>query len=133
MHSFSLDLSSRLSVQTILDHPFICQGYMPMFKDISDPKPTVLQPRILYQSKAPEWPVVVSGQGGAGQDDRWARRQFSSLWAPMPSKYDLSGESSSAAVSNDSKVIFPFAQYFFYDVYLFFIDCSRVRLVVVTT
>lgn len=78
---------------------------MPIFKDISEPKPAVLQPRTLYQSKAPEWPVVVSGQGGAGQDDRWARRQFSSLWAPMPSKYDLSGESSFTNISKDSKVI----------------------------
>jgi len=51
----------------------------------------------LYQKAA--YPLDVGGVAPAPPDAQWSRRQFSSIWAPQPQAYDISGASSGGTLS----------------------------------
>jgi serine/threonine protein kinase len=95
-------LQNRLSFAGILESSYLTKGYSLSYEQSvqeqfsSSASLPVLNPRNLYQQDPPAWPTydkeAAAGGGGSG-DDKWARRQFSSLWAPMPAQYNLSGNS----------------------------------------
>lgn len=59
--------------------------------------PVAYDPRSLHAITPPRWPEVSDEAGSVhGGDPRWARRQFSTLWAPMPHAYNLHGDDSVA-------------------------------------
>ncbi len=92
----------RISVAGVLDHPYLTTGLLPEHHEKlhsslterdeeSDISPVVYDPRSLHAMPPPRWPEV-SEDGGSGESSRWARRQFSTLWAPMPHAYQVNGE-----------------------------------------
>lgn len=97
-----LDPRKRISAFAALDHPYLLQGILPhSLLAPTDETPCLYHPRSLHQTTPPQWPHG-DGSGVNAQDSRWARRQFSTLWAPMPPQYDL--QSSNATASAASKV-----------------------------
>jgi serine/threonine protein kinase len=51
----------------------------------------------LHREEAPS--LDVGSVAPAAEDSRWSRRQFSSIWAPQPKAYDLSGASGTGAAT----------------------------------
>lgn len=84
----------RLSITAVLDHPYLTHGLLPeyvsMFTSLGGNinEVPVYDPRSLHQRPAPTWPEV-NASGAQRGDARWARRQFSTLWAPMPAAYEM--------------------------------------------
>lgn len=86
------DPRTRASAFAVLDHPYLVQGILTdsIILTPTEETPVVYHPRSLHQQTPPSWPQGDGQSSGDGTlDSRWARRQFSTLWAPMPPKYDL--------------------------------------------
>lgn len=78
-----------------MDHSYLTKGYSREYAGVikerfSDYEIKPLNPAVLYQQTGPEWPKYDQDANQHGAGDKWARRQFSSLWAPMPVQYNLS-------------------------------------------
>jgi hypothetical protein len=104
------DPKKRYTVSMVLDHPYLVKGYLSSHEtNIQEIKgkesPAIssslstLNPRILYHLPPPVWPAY-DAQNTSKTDDKWARRQFSSLWAPMPAQYNLTGSVSLSGVNS---------------------------------
>lgn len=84
----------RLPITAVLDHSYLTCGLLPEYATIhsaltgSGSQLPVYDPRSLHKRTAPIWPEV-NASGPGGGDARWARRQFSTLWAPMPAAYEM--------------------------------------------
>lgn len=96
--------SSRSTIETAIEHPYLIYGYP---KHVTDTQRELLKeacpvynPRSLHLRSPPEWPDI-SKDRNAG-DERWARRQFSTLWAPMPHAYQLDDSNSAYVKVNYS-------------------------------
>ena len=83
-----------MTVANALDHPYLSIGYLPhqssQLKSHNFVVPAIYNPHAIHNTSPPTWPDVSHISGG-GSDDKWARRQFSTLWAPMPKEYDIGG------------------------------------------
>eukprot|EP01034_Spumella_vulgaris_P029535 gene29535-36601_t len=94
-----VDRRQRLTTQSASQHAYLTSGLLSssLLHDNSA-CPQTLSPLSLHSSAPIALPTKkkrVSGEeGGSGgaQDELWARRQFSRLWAPMPSEYALDEE-----------------------------------------
>lgn len=83
-----------MSISNAMDHPYLTTGIMPSAAPTQHTAhPPVYNPRSIHNTPPPKWPDFVNTVG-TGQDDKWARRQFSTLWAPMPQDYNLAADSS---------------------------------------
>lgn len=101
----SARVGERLSVAGVLDHPYITTGLLPEHhqslhdgphQTTETELPVAYDPRSLHAMTPPRWPEVSEDGGSQGGDSRWARRQFSTLWAPMPHAYNVQGDDSVA-------------------------------------
>lgn len=59
----------------------------------------------LYQKQA--HPLDVGGVAPAPPDAQWSRRQFSSIWAPQPQAYDISGAAATSKNANTANLSSP--------------------------
>lgn len=114
-----------MSIEAVLDHPYLTSGLLALPTSTSssttsattttsltdhfggEPLPVSYAPRSLHLLRAqdlPRWPEPVAQADGSGGSNSggWARRQFSTLWAPMPKPYDLSGGSVASTTNNDN-------------------------------
>ncbi len=97
IHSLLTKLpQQRASVTAAMDHPYVTLGYLPKFSPLFDKLPVQrmppnYQPRTLYNIPSTDipWPDIVNDGNQDGSTEKWARRQFSTLWAPMPKSYDV--------------------------------------------
>lgn len=83
----SLDPTARPTASQLLNHPYLTHGLQSA--GTGDECPPVYNPISLHASIPPSWPE--SNKEQTASDGLWARRQFSSLWAPMPKDYQLQG------------------------------------------
>eukprot|EP01040_Poterioochromonas_malhamensis_P004095 gene4095-4382_t len=99
------DVNSRLSIGRLLDHPYITRGFTPRYEsaitsllsaESVQSNCPLYQPTQLYAQKSPPWPLYDTEGKQSAANDKWARRQFSSLWAPMPPQYSLQGSNHGA-------------------------------------
>ena len=95
-----VDPHHRLSLRDAIHHPYLTHGVLrgadtetdtgvgPGLATASQTTPILLSPLTLhFQAPMVELPRSTPG-GEVGADDQlWARRQFSSLWAPTPGKW----------------------------------------------
>ncbi|RYG68075.1 hypothetical protein EON64_05960 [archaeon] len=86
----AVDPRARPSISSVLLHPYLVQGFLPEHSQHMQLAHNIPQydPASLYNISPPSWPTS-SGNEGGGAEDIWKRRQFSSLWAPMPKDYNL--------------------------------------------
>lgn len=103
----SIDINNRMTVSEALSHPYILYGYATPTSSLNYPhnednNMIEFEPRNLHkESRIPvEWPqVLYSDSSKSGEDPQWARRQFSTLWAPLPSSYSLNTKVNTASTS----------------------------------
>ncbi len=108
IHSLLTKLpQQRASVTAAMDHPYVTVGYLPKFSPLFDKlsvqiKPPIYQPRTLYNIPSTDipWPDIANDGNQDGSTEKWARRQFSTLWAPMPKSYDVDNNSGGKDVDN---------------------------------
>jgi hypothetical protein len=112
----NLDPRWRLSLSSAVVHPFLTYGQYLDEQGIEDMKSDdailVMNPRCLYQSLVPivalPMPSSYSSSSSENDDSLWKRRQFSVLWAPMPSNSTEADESAveiqNTSVDNGDKV-----------------------------
>jgi hypothetical protein len=96
-----LGIDIRISVSTALDHPYLITGYLPDHKPDSSSSLPIYATRNLYDThiRPPRWSTDDSLLGGQAGDSRWARRQFSTLWAPMPPAYAVDESTSGPSLA----------------------------------
>jgi serine/threonine protein kinase len=87
----------RLSVASAQDHSYLTLGYLHQFSEVFAEiknRPPTYHIRQLYSLPPSQiqWPDDMSSGEGVAGDESWARRQFSTLWAPMPKSYDINGD-----------------------------------------
>jgi len=73
-----LDPSNRLSVAAAVQHPYLTTGLT------DDPARVIMNPQHLHTTEPIRLPKTRVGGASSAEDQQWARRQFSVLWAPMP-------------------------------------------------
>ena len=102
-------MSRRLTTLAASDHFYLTVGLSPQVDVTSSGSnlPPLLSPLALHSGPPIALPTnkkrvgsrgEEGGTAGSGQEELWARRQFSRLWAPMPSEYALDGEEATEAV-----------------------------------
>jgi len=79
------DSRERLSVLDAASHAYLLQG--PAVGDEEECQP--LQPSRLHAGPPVALPLPSSSRSSSDDNPQWARRQFSVLWAPMPSAYNI--------------------------------------------
>lgn len=100
----SIDLNKRLTVREALSHPYLVYGFSSATSSLrytgeeqgerGEAEEMIhFSPSSLHtETVLPiEWPAVLysSDSGKSAEDPQWARRQFSTLWAPLPSSYSV--------------------------------------------
>lgn len=91
------DPHRRMTMRDAIDHDYLIKGRIDGEND-EDGLLTMQPMKLHFHTPAVELPRVDPSGGGSGggdaEEELWARRQFSSLWAPMPSEYIGGGEGS---------------------------------------
>lgn len=93
------DPLQRLSFREAGMHDYLLFGMINKDSLHQDSHPIEINPLSLHRSTPIVSLLPTEGSKGSGAGEQWARRQFSVLWAPMPSDYQMN------SLSNDARKV----------------------------